>query len=185
MNLPVRRAEVERQPELLLRKYQIKRPPVDVDELADKLGYQLVYRYFDDAELSGMVIRDATGNITIGINTLHARVRQRFSVAHEIGHAQRHLVEGEDVIVDPPARSIYKRDRRSSLAEDTKEIEANQFAAGLLMPRSFIRDVAKELLRIPNNLTIASLIDALATTFEVSNQAMKFRLINLGVIEPD
>jgi Zn-dependent peptidase ImmA (M78 family) len=112
-------------------------------------------------------------------------VRQRFSVAHEIGHAQMHLLEGEDLIVDPPARNVYNRDRRAGLAEDKKEIEANQFAAALLMPKPFIRTVARDLLNARKGLTLSLLIDALAERFDVSTQAMKFRLVNLGVIEPD
>lgn len=70
------------------------------------------------------------------------------------------------------------RDERSSLATDREEIDANQFAASLLMPAQFVRElVSKLLVRRTGDAVIASL----AKAFEVSEQAMEYRLINLGL----
>jgi Zn-dependent peptidase ImmA (M78 family) len=179
------RRQVEKKANDLLSREHVDAPPVPVQELAASLGYQVIYRYFDDHDLSGTVIRDRRGTVMIGINTLHAPVRQRFSIAHEIGHAIMHLAEGEDLIVDPPARSFFNRDERASLGEDSREIEANQFAAALLMPAPFIGAVARDILSGSPRSTVGSLTEALAGRFRVSPQAMKFRLVNLGVIEPD
>ena len=61
-----------------------------------------------------------------GINSYHSRVRQRFSIAHEIGHARLHVSDGKDkLFVDPPARQLF-RDADGSLGEDTREVQANQ-----------------------------------------------------------
>jgi Zn-dependent peptidase ImmA (M78 family) len=131
------------------------------------------------------VIRDASGHVVIGINTLHSAVRQRFSIAHEIGHATMHLRDGEDLIVDPPTRGLFNRDHVASLGQDPKEIEANQFAAALLMPAPLVADIASEILSTSPAPSFERLNESLATRFDVSTQAMKFRLVNLGVIEPD
>jgi Zn-dependent peptidase ImmA (M78 family) len=179
------RAAVEKMAAKLLEDQRISAPPVDVEQVARSQGYSVVYKYFEEHDLSGTVVRDAEGSITIGINTLHPHVRQRFSVAHEVGHAMMHLAKGEDLIVDPPSRSFFNRDEQASLGEDSREIEANQFAAALLMPPHFIAGVGNELLADSSGMTITSLIDRLATRFDVSTQAMKFRMVNLGVIEPE
>lgn len=169
----------------LLEEFGIDTPPVDVEQLADKLGYRVVLKFFDQEDLSGTVMRDKDGSVTLGINTIHARVRQRFSIAHEIGHARLHLTKDrEDLFVDPPARVLF-RDHVASLGENPQEIEANQFAAGLLMPAPMIARTGSALLAsAEGRLSIDDLVERLSRKFEVSSQAMRFRLVTLGVIEP-
>jgi Zn-dependent peptidase ImmA (M78 family) len=181
-----RRTEIERLATQLLRKQGIASPPTDVQRLAESLGYRVVFKFFDDDDLSGTVFRDATNTIMLGINTLHAPVRQRFSIAHEIGHARLHLdkLNREELFVDPPARALF-RDGAASLGEDRREIEANQFAAALLMPADLVGSVGSELIRVRPQLTVSEVVDALAKRFQVSSQAMRFRLVTLGVIEPN
>jgi Zn-dependent peptidase ImmA (M78 family) len=178
------RNAVERKAQHLLDTYGMKGVPIDVGKLAEKAGYRVVFRYFDEADLSATVIREASGQITLGINTLHAPVRQRFSIAHEIGHAQLHLqTDGEALFVDPPAGVLF-RDSRASLGEDPREINANQFAAALLMPTEMVRQALTKLAR-SGRLTIDSAVSRLASQFEVSPQAMRYRLVVLGFMEPD
>ena len=71
----------------LIAEHNLGAIPIDVGALAVRLGYRVAYSYFDDLELSATVIRDASNVVTLGINTLQAPTRQRFSIAHEIGHA--------------------------------------------------------------------------------------------------
>lgn len=64
-------------------------------------------------ELGG--VQQDDGSLTIGINTFHAGVRQRFSVAHEIGHAQLHVQDPKArPFVDPPARVLFRDGARAS-----------------------------------------------------------------------
>lgn len=178
------RDAVERKAQRLLDQHKLQRAPIDVGKLAERAGYRVVFRYFDEADLSATVIREANGQITLGINTLHAPVRQRFSIAHEIGHAQLHLQnDGEALFVDPPAGVLF-RDSRASLGEDPREINANQFAAALLMPKEMVRHALTKLAK-SGALTIDAAVSRLATQFEVSPQAMRYRLVVLGFIEPD
>lgn len=72
---------------------------------------------------------------------------------------------------------IDRRDSLSSMATDKQEIEANQFAASLLMPVGFIRkDISRQ-----TRQTESVLVARLAKKYEVSEQAMRYRLVNLGV----
>jgi Zn-dependent peptidase ImmA (M78 family) len=110
----------------------------------------------------------------IGVNELHAHVRQRFTIAHEVAHLALH----EDALyVD----GLVRRDQRSSLAFDPQEIEANAFAAELLMPRHHVLHELHE--RVPEGgiADPQKLVRQLAKRFDVSEQAMEFRLVNLGL----
>ena len=74
------------------------------------------------------------------------------------------------------------RNAVSSEATNVDEIEANRFAAALLMPEEFLR---RDLLRLkPNDRTIDNAIHSLAVRYKVSTRAMELRLVNLGFISP-
>ena len=161
----------------LLADQKIKDAPVPVEEIAQKLGAKVSYEPFEGkGELSGMLVRDKE-RIVIGINSSHPTTRQRFSVAHEIGHLVMH--QGT-IFVDQTVR--FNRDGKSSLAVDPQEIQANQFAAELLMPEKLLTPAVKKRLSKKPNVSPAILISELATEFQVSAQAMEIRLTNLGVI---
>jgi Zn-dependent peptidase ImmA (M78 family) len=104
-------------------------------------------------------------------------VRQRFTIAHELGH--RALHPGRELILDVPVR-VNLRDKTSSMASDLEEIEANAFAATLLMPEQMIRDQLNQLPPARRREPDAA-AEALARIFKVSTPALNFRLINLGL----
>jgi Zn-dependent peptidase ImmA (M78 family) len=163
--------------EAILRELEISSLPIPVDAIAGKLGAALSYEPFEGKDdISGMLFRDER-RIVIGINSAHASTRQRFSIAHEIGHLRMHH---GDFFVDKTVR--LNRDARSSMAIDPKEIEANRFAAELLMPEKIITAATKKRLAKKRNITAEELIEGLADECQVSKQAMEFRLINLGII---
>lgn len=148
--------------------------PVPVEEIAGQLGATVVYEPMDRS-VSGMLIRDGS-NVVIGVNAGHSAVRQRFSIAHEIGHLVLH--RGRPMVLDHVRLNL--RDERSSTATDSEEIQANAFAAELLMPA----DVVLEALRGLGHERAgseASIVSDLAHHLDVSEQAMEYRLVNLGV----
>jgi len=71
---------------------------------------------------------------------------------------------------------INLRSPSSSRAEDVQEIEANAFAASLLMPQLFLQ---KDIASIELDFEDPSRILPLAQKYGVSVQAMTFRLLNL------
>lgn len=160
----------------ILTEFKIKAPPIPVEEIAEKLGATLSFEPFD-GDLSGMLFRNAD-RVVIGVNSSHTHVRQRFTIAHEIAHLRLH--KGE-LFVDE-AR-INFRDGSSSLAIKPEEIEANAFAAELLMPEVFLRDQLNAIAKRGRN-TQGDVIEKLARAFEVSTQAMEYRLNNLGLLLP-
>jgi Zn-dependent peptidase ImmA (M78 family) len=165
----------------LLQKYGISKPPVPVEEIATGEGVVIVRRHFDGTE-SGFTLRDGV-QIIIGINTRTHRRRQRFSIAHEIGHVILHPFN--PLIVDHAVRVDW-RDDVSSLGTDAQEIEANAFGAALLMPQAMVIDHVKSYAAkshlLEAGLSRNELISELVREFDVSAEAMGFRLINLGIL---
>src|SRR5436853_4030559 len=76
----------------LLREAGVRRPPVPIDKLAHLVNATVRYEPFA-GQLYGMVQRTRDGAAVIGVNSLDAPNRQRFTLAHEIGHLLLHRDE--------------------------------------------------------------------------------------------
>jgi Zn-dependent peptidase ImmA (M78 family) len=159
----------------LLRVANERKVPVNLERLAGVLGARIHYEPFD-GQVSGMVHRQGDGLAIIGVNSTHSIGRQRFTIAHEIGHLILHKDESLHVDEKSP---IGFRNEESSLATKAPEIEANQFAAELLMP---VEHLAKEIKSISDDMGAEDAVIELANRFQVSEQAMTLRLTRLGVL---
>ena len=159
----------------LLREARVKRPPVPVEKLADLMKAKIRYEPFA-GKLYGMVHRNSDGTAVIGVNSIDAPNRQRFTIAHEIGHLLLH--KDEQLHVDEKS-PIGLRNERSSTATDDREIEANWCAAELLMPVEFLRE---DLERLPDDIEADEAVTRLAQRYKVSEQAMTVRLTALKVL---
>lgn len=143
---------------------------IDLEKISKFLNIDVQKEDMHD-EISGLfVIKD--GNSYIRYNSHQDKNRQRFTIAHELGHSVLH--KETPLFVDKKNERIMYRNSDSSTGEIRKEREANAFAAALLMPSDFIR---KEWQNIPSEELP---VEYLAKVFQVSSQAMSFRLANLG-----
>ena len=141
-----------------------------VESLAEALGAVVRYEPFD-GQMSGLLYR-AEERAVIGINSMHPGVRQRFSIAHELGHLTLHKPNFQ---IDQHAFIAF-RGPKSSGATEPMEIEANQFAAALLMPEDLLAECLAELGEDPD---VQIAVGMLARQFDVSEQAMLIRLTSL------
>lgn len=165
-----RKAAIRRITADLLRRINYEIGPVPVEKIAALLGATIKYAPYE-GELAGVLIRNGDISV-IAVNSSHHKNRQRFTIAHECGHLCLH---GERTFVDK-GFSIFNRDGRSSLANDTMEVEANQFAADLLMPSiSVLRDLENYNI----DLEDSEQISRMAKTYGVSSQALSYRIANL------
>jgi Zn-dependent peptidase ImmA (M78 family)/transcriptional regulator with XRE-family HTH domain len=155
--------------EELLKIAKLQNPPVSPEEVASKLNIPVFEWGFPD-EISGLFVADQ-GKACIGVNQSHPKVRQRFTVAHELGHFV--FSDGQDLFVDFMDNSMDLQNEQKRSAEK----KANIFAADLLMPKTMLKRDFKE-------LGIDGLI-LLAQKYQVSEQAMWFRLINLKLVQED
>jgi len=163
-------AVVRRDAERHLIDLKITQPPIPIERIAAAMNARIQYVPFD-GELAGMLVR-RDKQIIIGVNSLHHPNRQRFTIAHELGHLQYH--EGE-IHVDRKLQ-LNRRDQVSSLAIDPDEMEANRFAAELLMP---FKMIVVELKARPIDIEDGVEIKKLAEKYQVSAQAMTHRITNV------
>lgn len=162
----------------LLEAHGIEVAPVPVEVIAPALGIRVQYEPAED-ELSGFLLRDLSHQkAIIGVNDRHAKNRQRFTIAHELGH---YLLHKQETLHVDRRFQIQLRDNNSSKGESEEEKEANLFAAELLMPMHFIHKDLEAIEAL--DLEDDSLIFGLAQKYEVSTQAMTFRLAYLGYVQ--
>jgi Zn-dependent peptidase ImmA (M78 family) len=162
----------------LLKKARISSAPIDLDKIVVLLDVKVREEPFRDVdfEVSGMVHVNKNETI-IGLNKLHPKTRKRFSLAHELGHVVLH--KKNEFHIDE-SRPLAYRSPLASKGTDPKEIEANQFAAELVMPEFLLVDDLKAL---PKDIDEEDAVCQLADKYEVSMQAMTIRLHTLGLIK--
>lgn len=175
--MTIRRKFIQSQAESLLKNFNVTRAPVPVERIAKEMG-TIVQRVPADDSLSGFIFHDKASQATvIGVNANHAPTRQHFTIGHELGHFVLHNLE--DVHVDR-GFSVRLRNAKSSEGKNIEEKEANLFAAELLMPAKFLE---KDIQAIDSvDLDDESTIAELAAKYNVSTQAMMFRLAYLNYI---
>jgi IrrE N-terminal-like domain len=139
--------------------------PVRVAAMAHELGLE-VFKSPLKPNISGLIepSETAKSGFRIRINRHELAERQRFTLAHEIGHYVLHRDKIGGGIVD----SVMYRSNLSS----RYEVEANKFAADLIMPMVRVKEKFDQLGRVPSDEAIASL----ASHFRVSQAAMRIRL---------
>jgi Zn-dependent peptidase ImmA (M78 family) len=141
-------------------------PCTTFEQIAEKLGIRIKRAPSDD--FSGILLRK-DGKALIGVNNTESHVRQRFTIAHELGHFFLH--QAKDAFVD-------YRDNQHGGIRSSKEREANMFAAAFLIPRtSLVADVKK----ISSKGIFEIEIENLAKKYDVSKESMNYRLLNLGL----
>jgi hypothetical protein len=142
--------------------------PVDVDGLAHDLGINVVRSDEVGPNVAGMIARDrrrgGPSGFVITVNANDNRRRQRFTLAHEIGHFLLHRDLMDEGIVDD---TMY----RSPLGE-WYERQADRFAGDCLLPAKLVRAEYRKGNRSRS---------ALASSFDVSRKAMRIRLEQLGL----
>lgn len=157
---------IEEKANEILMKCGINCIPINPFEVADKLGVKILQGSFRDGNISGFIHKEGS-DTEIVVEMNHPMSRQRFTVAHELGHFVLHMNDDSEFIT-------YLRNNEL----DFKESEANSFAAALLMPKN---ELTKHFVSLENSPT-DFVIETLARMFLVSEQAMKIRLINLGLL---
>jgi len=135
------------------------------------------------------IVINAHGNIT----------RERFTLGHEIGHffLKHQVYLASESVIESDLRIVSERE--GSFNYERLELQANLFASNLILPDEiFVRKTAefRRLLGItdrghgyifvddqPYNYQVyEQLLTQLLTYFEVSKQAIQYKLQNLGML---
>lgn len=148
--------------------------PVNIEAIIKSHGIEMVYAELPD-EISGILYIDDGKNSRILVNKDHHPNRQRFTMAHELGHYVLHMNKG--IHID---KKSFSRNMLSQTGLDSIEIEANRFAAELLMPKMLVE---QEMIGKDDLIDIQEdILYQLANKFKVSTAAMSIRLQSLGYL---
>lgn len=152
----------------IVSKYKISKLPVDIESICRQEGISV--HYVDMLEIEMKTKKQVSGIIqkqpdecNIFVNERDIYPRQRFTVAHELGHFFLHMQGENNKVI-----TSFRMDR------SPKETQANSFAAELLMPEELVRAEYKKM--------VIPVSDSLAELFQVSKQAMRIRLDSLELL---
>lgn len=149
-----------------IRRAQVEYP-VNLIGLCADLEIRLNETLLPDY-ISGELVPVGQGRFQINVNAHHGRRRQRFTIAHEIGHYVYHRgLIGSGIADDKAYRSTDTSKYHNSRIGPREETEANRFAANLLMPQHLISAASAAGKETPKEM---------ADAFLVSVPAMRIRL---------
>lgn len=161
------KAEIEKFAHQTLIEHGMLCIPVDPVVIANRLGIRVSNAVFSESSLSGMIAQRGDRKSML-VNDGDTIERKRFTIAHELGHCLLHL-ETEGEFVDS-TMDLFRTEHGDSQGDEyRKEVEANQFAAALLMDAQLVRELWHEC-RDPVRM---------AKIFMVSESAMNIRLSSL------
>ena len=160
--------------EQLANDLHIAKPAVRIEEVAVELGLTVLYQALPD-DISGMLVSRGSAGVIV-VQAKDPEARQRFTIAHEIGHhCLKHQFEPGALHIDR-GFTISFRTRFADV--DRREAEANEFAATLLMPARLVRKAVTDLHTKSFNETH---IEVMAADFQVSVPNLMLRLMLLGM----
>lgn len=146
------------------------RPGGSLEELVVSQGGKIVFGSTGDEDHeSGSIIAQQLGDFTIYLSRNTSRVRDRFTIAHELGHLMLHL----PAIKNADPNAIMRATRwvdESDPNQKRAELEANWFAAAFLMPATEFKRVY-----------IAYGAEHAKEVFDVSGAAVDIRAKALGI----
>lgn len=175
----VEKAELEKEFEVDVRKIAYLCKIEVIEEELDVSGSCELFHSAANDESSEYSTNEETR--VIRINMYEPLVRQRFTIAHEIGHI---LLGHGGISYRDTSYTIYK-----DLIERMNEVSANTFAAELLMPERLLRKALENTMSELNydktqkfsDSDIDYLAENTAKKMMVSVESFKYRLKNLNI----
>jgi len=171
--------DIEQTTSRLLNNLNIGSAPVPIKKIIKELGIKLSSFDLGDDVSGVLVIEDNSARI--GYNPSESNVRQRFTLAHELGHYILHCDKKQNGLFVDSTKVMFRRQGSTAL-ELRQERQANAFAAALLMPDELIKKEYELLNERKDFLTDDNIVKKLSSMFKVSEIAMTYRLMNLGYI---
>jgi Zn-dependent peptidase ImmA (M78 family) len=138
----------------------------NIERVVEDLGGQVFLTdFWENSAKTGSLTVHGLRNFEIFVPSHTTHERDRFTIAHELGHYILHYLPN----VDPRAESGFQIDRYGDSAVET---EANLFAFAFLMPAGAFADSYRQ---------FESDLSAVASQFGVSEVAARVRAKMLGL----
>lgn len=152
---------------------KLVKPPVNLKSIMKSLSIKFEEKDYE-GQMSGAAIFNGNEMI-VAVSSKEPESRKRFTIAHEIGHLLLHADQALNIDIKPVS---LNRDLSSTTGESWREVEANYFAASLLMPKEDVNSHFAKWSELEEDVRLKKL----AQRYEVSMQAMSVRLNTLGLI---
>lgn len=154
--------------------------PIDIESIIINEGV----RIREDGSLGVGIIGQITFDGDIAVISINPsentyRSRRRFTLAHEFGHYVLHSKDDKREFIDA-SETMFRS------GTNDFEVEANHFAASILMPKNILISEAitiVEEFEKSGGYTKDEFIRRLALKFNVSMQSMRYRLDNLDILK--
>lgn len=144
-------------------------PGRPLEPIVKEIGGRISYHDFEglvEAD-SGSLLVNGEADFEVRLSSSTSGVRDRFTIAHELGHYVLHYLYARQNGHEHLDRMSAKR-----FGSDRAEWEANWFAAAFLMPRAAFEAAYRQ---------HDGKISPLAGAFEVSYKAAEVRAVGLGL----
>lgn len=152
-----------------LKRHNAEGPPLNLDSLVTAEGLSLL-RVEEDTNTAG-ALYPKTHEIFVNCRGRHL-VRQRFTIAHELGHWVHAHHKRVTLSVDHDGfDGRFGDEVVSHVGKDLMEQEANVFAAELLVPKRWLQACRAE--HTP---------DSLAQLFVVSRETMYYQMMEYRLL---
>ncbi len=156
----------------------LRKPPIAlIGDIMKKRNIVFEERNENDSEFCGIYI-ELNDTKIIFVNGNMYEPRKNFTIAHELGHHYLgHALTDGAIICDKSALDASNNERPEA------EKEADYFASCLLMPKDLIMQKKKEFETQNKKYSDDALIDYLKDCFKVSKEALRYRLIELNIVD--
>jgi Zn-dependent peptidase ImmA (M78 family) len=139
----------------------------NIERIVEKLGGRVFFNdFWENSAKTGSLVVTSVRNFEIFIPSHTTHERDRFTIAHELGHYILHYLPNAD------PRNGDEKFQIDRYGESRVEVEANLFAYAFLMPRE---PFAKKFQKFKGDLTL------IASEFGVSEVAVRVRSKMLGL----
>ena len=174
-------------------RQKLKRPDkcdIDMEELMQVHNIHYISKRLPD-NISGASMTTENGTRIIVVSEKQPPTRKKFTIAHELGHLllkhdtalntqDKGMMNTQQEQHNTPSQILF-RDDKTSEGSDWREVEANHFAASLLMSKEILnREIHKLIQKKSKPYLSESDVCELASIFEVSPISMSIRLSRLG-----
>lgn len=155
-----------------------------IEQFDIKVFYSNMEGFDQPNEISGYSLVNKEGKPEIVLNINDNEERQRFTMAHEFGHIIMHWnwlnrLNNDSRLNEENYEILFRKASYNTFNNDLKEIQANEFAAELLLPHNLIIDAIENIDYLNNPIFLDKMKRRVAVAFKVSSSFARTQLLKI------